>query len=262
MTVYRYPSDAVVTRRQEPHHVSYTGGYMGIASRVLCLMIGLTVGLASARAASRGNSFLFPARLLRSKSSSASSSTNSADFKGAGVPQDAEATFTRLFKMGDERPIVLFDGICIWCNTNVDFLARLDANRQLRWVAHTFTVSNSDLSLTGQYSAFVYRFASLQSDVGRDLLVVCGRAPDDLSSMVVLDSSRKFFLKSDAVLRIAEAVAPFPWLGSSVKAVAGLLMPRLVRDSAYDLMADNRYSLMGKRDSCRLPDPDDNRFVK
>lgn len=92
--------------------------------------------------------------------------------------------------------------------------------------------------------------------------MVCGRAPDDLSSMVVVDSSRRFHLKSDAVLRIAEAIAPFPWLGSSVKGLASFLMPKFIRDSAYDVMGDNRYSLMGKRDTCRLPDPDDNRFVE
>jgi len=38
----------------------------------------------------------------------------------------------------------------------------------------------------------------------------------------------------------------------------GFLSPQPVRDLAYDTVADNRYSILGKRDECRL---DDERFA-
>lgn len=107
----------------------------------------------------------------------------------------------------------------------------------------------------------ITRFTPLQSEVGKGLLRFCGRQDDDLSSMVVVDSSGQHFLKSDAALRIAREIAPFPFLGKAVEALGSFLIPRLARDGLYDQVADNRYSILGKRE-CRITDPEeDDRFL-
>eukprot|EP00899_Mesostigma_viride_P017538 jgi/Mesvir1/25786/Mv08651-RA.1 len=94
------------------------------------------------------------------------------------------------------------------------------------------------------------RFAALQSTAGRELLARCGRSPDDISSIVLVEKDR-CHIKSDAVLHIAEYLRlPFPQL-----AALSLLFPRdLLRDPVYDVVAANRYSILGKRNECRLSD--------
>lgn len=56
----------------------------------------------------------------------------------------------------DMRPIILFDGVCNMCNGGVNFALDYDQEG-------------------------VFRFAALQSDVGRALLVRSGRRADDIS---------------------------------------------------------------------------------
>ncbi len=73
------------------------------------------------------------------------------------------------------------------------------------------------------------RYAALQSEAGKKLLQRCGRAPDDISSIVLVEQDA-CFIKSEAVLRIAQQLdQPFPALASSL-----LPLPRLVRDAVYD----------------------------
>ena len=50
----------------------------------------------------------------------------------------------------------------------------------------------------------VYRFAALQSDAGRRLLQRCGRSPDDISSIVLVEAAGGSYTKASAVLRIAQ----------------------------------------------------------
>jgi predicted DCC family thiol-disulfide oxidoreductase YuxK len=73
------------------------------------------------------------------------------------------------------------------------------------------------------------RFAALQSNTGRQLLQRCGRRPDDITSIVLVEEDR-CSIKSEAILRIARLLEqPFP-------VVAALLfpLPGMVRDAFYD----------------------------
>lgn len=107
------------------------------------------------------------------------------------------------------------------------------------------------------------RFSALQSNVGRSLLQAHGREADDISSIVFVTPDGAF-TKSDAILGITEELNPLPFLPLKPFAkVATNLVPQLLRDLVYDGVADNRYSIMGKRDECRF-DADgefDDRFV-
>mmetsp|Transcript_11485 Transcript_11485/g.70619 ORF Transcript_11485/g.70619 Transcript_11485/m.70619 type:complete len:191 (+) Transcript_11485:35-607(+) len=124
----------------------------------------------------------------------------------------------------DKRPIVLFDGVCNMCNGGVNFILDWDKNQRLR-------------------------FGALQSEAGRKLLERCGRSPDDISSIVLVEE-KTHHLKSDAILRIAQACDMPLAVASSMM----FLFPAFFRDGVYDVVANNRYSVLGIRDTCRLSD--------
>ena len=132
----------------------------------------------------------------------------------------------------DEDPIVLFDGVCNLCNGFVQFIApRDDAER--------------------------FHFASLQSDVGQELLAAHDLPTDELQS-VVLVQGEEAYVKSGAVIRIASQLGGFYRLLSPTR-----YLPRIVRDTAYDLVANNRYRIFGKKDRCEIPDGDvGSRFIE
>ncbi|PNH04488.1 hypothetical protein TSOC_009315 [Tetrabaena socialis] len=81
----------------------------------------------------------------------------------------------------------------------------------------------------------VYRLAALQSPAGRRLLQRSGRAPDDLSSIVLVEPDRHY-IRSEAILRIgARLNVPLPLL-----ATLGFPVPLPLRDAVYDAVANNR----------------------
>ena len=125
----------------------------------------------------------------------------------------------------DNRPIILFDGVCNLCNGAVNYV--IDHDPQ----------------------AF-FRLGALQSEAGSDLLKSVGLPGGFLESMILVEGNEAY-VRSDAVIRIARNLtgpARFLWWTRFV--------PRLVRDPVYRLVARYRYNWFGKRDSCRLPTPE------
>ena len=117
--------------------------------------------------------------------------------------------------------VIVFDGICNWCNAWVDFTLARDGGR--------------------------FHFATLQSDKGQQLLKLLGLPARDFETFLLLERGR-VFTKSTAALRI---VRQFPggWPLLSVLT----LVPRPFRDILYDSVARHRYRLMGKAHTCRVP---------
>jgi predicted DCC family thiol-disulfide oxidoreductase YuxK len=68
-------------------------------------------------------------------------------------------------------------------------------------------------------------------------------------------------VKSEAILRIGRDL-----LGAPFAAMANAAMwavPRAVGDWVYDAVADNRYSILGRREECRFGDDEnDDRFIE
>ena len=158
---------------------------------------------------------------------------SSSDGGGGGSVAMAAPPGEEFFAGHDQRPIVLYDGICRMCNFWVNWVLRFEGRPTLR-------------------------FAALQSPAGRALLRRAGRRPDDISSIVLVEADGAL-IKSEAVLRIAlELRPPAPALAGAVRA----LLPLGLRDAAYDWVADNRYSLFGRLAACRLSDEScANRFL-
>ncbi|KAJ1456429.1 hypothetical protein M885DRAFT_482556 [Pelagophyceae sp. CCMP2097] len=132
-----------------------------------------------------------------------------------------------VFNSGDSRPVILYDGVCNFCNFWVNFV------------------------LDNDPAPGRVRFAALQSPLGRSLLERSGRKADDISS-IVLVTKDDAYVKSDAVLRIGKLIdTKIP-----VAPAAGLagLLPQALRDVTYDAIAANRYNFLGKRAVCRITD--------
>ncbi|CAI9114001.1 OLC1v1037465C1 [Oldenlandia corymbosa var. corymbosa] len=129
---------------------------------------------------------------------------------------------TSSFFQNDSRPIMLFDGVCNLCNGGVKFVRDNDRRRRMR-------------------------FEALQSDAGKKLLRRSGRAPDDISSVVLVEKERSY-IKSEAVLKIMEYIdLPYPQMAFLLQFV-----PVFIRDFFYDNVANNRYAFFGRSESCEL----------
>jgi predicted DCC family thiol-disulfide oxidoreductase YuxK len=127
--------------------------------------------------------------------------------------------------------LVLFDGMCHLCSASVRFIVRRDR-------------------------AGRFRFAPLQSDLGRTLCREAGLDADALHALVLLTDGR-VLRGADAALEIARHLAG-PWRLLRVFK----LLPRRLRQWLYDFVARRRYAWFGRRDACMVPSPElRDRFV-
>jgi predicted DCC family thiol-disulfide oxidoreductase YuxK len=124
-----------------------------------------------------------------------------------------------------EAPIVFFDGVCGFCNHSINWLIVRDIKHRLR-------------------------FAPLQGSTAQSQLPAQVR--QNLDTLVLVSEGR-LYTRTAAVSRILML------LGGCWK-LAGILLwlvPSPLRDLGYRLVAKVRYRLFGKRDTCRLPTPDE-----
>ncbi len=121
--------------------------------------------------------------------------------------------------------IVVFDAQCLLCNGWVQFILRHDRGARLR-------------------------FASMQGEAGRQLLAAHGLQPQGLQTLLLVDGPRSW-QHTAAILRVLHALG-WPWRLAWI----GWLVPAVVRDPLYRLLARNRYRLFGQADACILPPPD------
>lgn len=120
--------------------------------------------------------------------------------------------------------IILFDGVCNLCNGAVQYVIRRDVKG-------------------------IFKFASLQSEAGKVLLVKSGLPANHLKSFVYLHNNQ-FYTQSTAALKVARQLkGPVRLLYSFI------IIPKFIRDFVYDLIARNRYRLFGRKDACMLPSP-------
>jgi predicted DCC family thiol-disulfide oxidoreductase YuxK len=118
--------------------------------------------------------------------------------------------------------VLLFDGECNLCNSTVNFILEKDKKGKIK-------------------------FASLQSETGKQLSRESSVTTSNLSS-VVLIHNKQVFTKSDVVLQVSII------LGGVWKLLAlTRVIPRPIRNWIYDLIAKNRYKWFGKTNQCKLP---------
>ena len=133
--------------------------------------------------------------------------------------------------MSRPEAIIEFDGVCVLCNAWVRFLLKHDKQA-------------------------TFKFASMQSEVGRALLAKHGLNPDDPDSFLLLTAGEAY-TDTSAILRVLGSLGGV-WRLSRV----ALLLPRALRDRSYRWLAHKRYRLFGKHEACTVPDPSvQNRFL-
>jgi predicted DCC family thiol-disulfide oxidoreductase YuxK len=122
----------------------------------------------------------------------------------------------------NENPVILFDGVCNFCNGAINFVLKQDRKS-------------------------VFRFAPLQSEAGRRLLQQYNLPTEEFESFVLIDQG-KVYKKSNAALRVMNKL-PWYWKESQIFRV----IPTIFRDAIYDFIARNRYKWFGKKDQCMVP---------
>ena len=120
-------------------------------------------------------------------------------------------------------PIILFDGICNFCNRTIKIILKYDQDGY-------------------------FQFAASQSNAAMGIMQAF-KLDQKASASVILIDNEKVYTKTDAVIQIANHLKGWPRLFMRLKYV-----PKLLRDFGYDLVAKNRYTLFGKRETCRIPD--------
>lgn len=124
-----------------------------------------------------------------------------------------------------ENPIVVFDGVCNFCEDSVSFIIARDPDAK-------------------------FRFVSAQSPIGKDLQ---GRYGIDAiaDETVILIKGGTIYTHSDAGLEIAKDLKGLWKYLHYAKVV-----PRPIRHWVYSIIAENRYKWFGQKSECMLPTQD------
>jgi predicted DCC family thiol-disulfide oxidoreductase YuxK len=122
-----------------------------------------------------------------------------------------------------KNPVVLFDGVCNLCVGSIQFIIKHDKQKQ-------------------------FRFASLQSRFGKNILLQFGLDEHNFSSFILLEGE-KIFTQSTAALKVAKQLSGV-W-----KLLYGfIIVPAVIRNFIYRIIANNRYKWFGTKKECWIPD--------
>jgi len=120
--------------------------------------------------------------------------------------------------------LLLFDGDCSFCHRGIQFILKHDK--------HAY-----------------FSFASLQGDTGHEVKKHY-QISNQLDSVILIQNGR-YYHKSTAVLRICKQLnALYPLLYSLI------VIPRPIRNLAYDFIAKNRQFFSKKHTACVIPSPE------
>jgi predicted DCC family thiol-disulfide oxidoreductase YuxK len=124
-----------------------------------------------------------------------------------------------------DYPIILFDGVCNFCNSAVNFVIKRDPQSK-------------------------FRFATLQSEKAHEVLSAHQLSSSDLSSFVLIKDD-KTYTRSTAALKVCQDLS-----GLWPMMYGFMIVPRFIRDGIYNWIARHRYQWFGKRHTCMMPTND------
>ena len=140
-------------------------------------------------------------------------------------------------KLGVMGAVVLFDGVCNFCDASVNFVIERDREGY-------------------------FKFAPLQSEAGQKLAAEYGlraeAAPDSgsasdlvpIDSVIVIEDGNVYTHSTGALQILRRLGGAWSWL------YALIVIPAPIRDFFYRLFAKYRYRVFGRKDQCMLPSPD------
>lgn len=124
-----------------------------------------------------------------------------------------------------QQPIILFDGICNFCNNSVIFILKRNIKTPIY-------------------------FTALQSEVGQRLLTEYELPVNEMESIVFIEQG-KAYMQSTAALRICRYLR-----GLWPLCYGFIIVPKFIRDGIYNWVSKNRYKWFGVREECMIPTPE------
>ena len=125
-----------------------------------------------------------------------------------------------------EYAILIFDGVCNFCNGFINFIIDRDPKKKIKFVAS-------------------------QSESGKKILRQYKILNKEVKESIIFIEAEKYTTKSTAFFQILK-YTKFPWF----LLYGFILAPKCIRDSIYDYIGRNRYKWFGKRTTCRIPTKD------
>jgi predicted DCC family thiol-disulfide oxidoreductase YuxK len=133
--------------------------------------------------------------------------------------------------MSDTHTLILYDGVCGLCHAFVNFALRHDHRDE-------------------------FRFAALQSEFAREIVLRHGGDPDAISTVYLVNNHGQ---DSESVrVRGKAALYAIDKLGGGWRILAILrFLPAFLLNLGYGLVARFRYRLFGKFETCTIPNADE-----
>jgi predicted DCC family thiol-disulfide oxidoreductase YuxK len=132
----------------------------------------------------------------------------------------------------NDQPIILFDGVCNFCNSAVNFTLRKNTKANIM-------------------------FAPMQSEVGQKLLQQHNLPADDMQSFIFIENGKAYKQSTAALKACSHLRRLWPLCYGFI------IVPRFIRDGIYNWIAKNRYKWFGIRQQCMIPTPEVKaRFLK
>lgn len=128
-----------------------------------------------------------------------------------------------MYDLPENKKIILFDGVCNLCNSSVQFIIKHD---------------QKDL----------FRFVSLQSDLGIKILFHLGINTKSIDSLVLYIPNKAYYIKTNAIFYIAKDLGGFIFLLYYLR-----YLPNFIKNNLYDFIAKRRYKWFGKSEKCIIP---------
>jgi predicted DCC family thiol-disulfide oxidoreductase YuxK len=120
--------------------------------------------------------------------------------------------------------VILFDGVCVLCSGGARFVIARDPDA-------------------------MFRFVTVQEPYGQRLAQRLGIDTAFPETNAAILAGRAYF-KSDAAIEVLSRLPRWSW------ARVLRIVPRMLRDAVYDLVARNRYRMFGRTETCLLPTPE------
>lgn len=121
--------------------------------------------------------------------------------------------------------IILFDGVCNFCNSAVNFVIKRDKKNLIQ-------------------------FAPLQSETAHVLLIKYEMKTQEVKSFIFIENG-KAYMQSTAALKVCRHLSgAWPALYSLI------IIPSFIRDGIYNWIAKNRYKWFGRKNECMIPTPE------
>ncbi|CAM1356138.1 MULTISPECIES: thiol-disulfide oxidoreductase DCC family protein [Tenacibaculum] len=121
------------------------------------------------------------------------------------------------------KKVILFDGVCNFCNNSVRKVIKYDTKN-------------------------MFLFASLQSDIGKEITQYLGIDTSKVDSIILYEPNISYDIKSSAALKIMNGFGGV-WKLTQVF----WILPEGLRNIVYDYIAKNRYKWFGKKEACMVP---------